>query len=58
MIEKHLHDIKHIKHWGLNLIDRLEKVNQTLQSRRIDAKDIIKMMKSLIYHIFSFNLRV
>lgn len=32
VIEKHLEDIKH---WGLNLIDRQEKVNQALQSRPI-----------------------
>lgn len=32
VIEKHLDDIKH---WGLNLIDRQEKVNQALASRPI-----------------------
>lgn len=32
LIEKHLEGIKH---WGLNLIDRQEKVNQSLQNRPI-----------------------
>lgn len=32
VIEKHLEGIKH---WGLNLIDRQEKINQALQNRPI-----------------------
>lgn len=32
VIEKHLDGIKH---WGLNLIDRQEKINQALQNRPI-----------------------
>lgn len=32
VIEKHLEGIKH---WGMNLIDRQEKVNQALQNRPI-----------------------
>lgn len=32
VIEKHLEDIKH---WGLSLLDRQEKVNQALQNRPI-----------------------
>lgn len=32
VIEKHLESIRH---WGLNLIDRQEKINQALQNRQI-----------------------
>lgn len=58
VIEKHLDDIKH---WGLNLIDRQEKVNQALQSRPIVLRNRRQRKKqndkiiNLPYFFFQFT---
>lgn len=58
VIEKHLEDIKH---WGLNLIDRQEKVNQALQSRPIVLRNRRQRKKqndkivNLPYFFFQFT---
>lgn len=57
-IEKHLEGIKH---WGLNLIDRQEKINQALQNRPIVLRNRRQRMKSsekttnLPYFFYQFN---
>lgn len=58
VIEKHLEDIKH---WGLNLIDRQEKVNQALASRPIVLRNRRQRKKqndkivNLPYFFFQFT---
>lgn len=57
-IEKHLEGIKH---WGLNLIDRQEKINQALQNRPIVLRNRRQRNKSsekttnLPYFFYQFN---
>lgn len=57
-IEKHLEGIKH---WGLNLIDRQEKINQAIQNRPIvlrNRRQRIKLSEkttNLPYFFYQFN---
>lgn len=58
VIEKHLEGIKH---WGLNLIDRQEKVNQSLQNRPIvlrnrrQRKKLNDRIVNLPYFFYQFT---
>lgn len=57
-IEKHLEGIKH---WGLNLIDRQEKINQAMQSRPIvlrnrrQRKNTTDQIVNLPYFFYQFT---
>lgn len=58
VIEKHLEGIKH---WGLNLIDRQEKINQALQNRPIvlrnrrQKKKLNDRVVNLPYFFYQFT---